>query len=327
LLKLPAQQAWEKEPGFSLCSWAFERTRLLSVDYNNKIKANYPGRGIDLRPIDPLDVSLYANQNKKIFVSNIHLKPGLLDSRYYCEFPSSWYGMYAGDVPIEETAILKPFNCFMSRIDPFRQSWAYMLIRRGLWDQGYVSFSVKPSPNDRSDLRMSTEQILDRNFHQNMLHFSAEHEILKTRAPYRNFDDSNLDQVIMNSAFSIVIETCAKGGLISFSEKIMRHLKLPRPWVLFTSQHGVKYLKQIGFDILDDVVDHSYDDILHNAERQSRILDVAESMCNLQINNSLQQRLKTAAQHNQRLLQQLYTTFDQDVGKTFVEAYTKCLAL
>jgi hypothetical protein len=215
----------------------------------------------------------------------------------------------------------------MSRIDPFRQSWAYLLIRRGLWSQGYISFCVKPSPNDRNDLSMSPEEILERNLQKNMLHFSTEHEILKKQVPYCNFDDSNLNKVIMNSTFSIVIETCAKGGLISFSEKIMRHLKLPRPWVLFTSQYGVKHLKQIGFDVLDDVVDHSYDNILHNAERQSRILDIAESMCNLQINSSLQQRLETAAIHNQQLLTQLYTTFDQDLEKTFVEAYTKCLAL
>lgn len=321
------QQAWLNEPGFSQCSDAFERTRLLGVNYNNKIKENYPNRGIDLRPIDPLDISLYDNQNKKILVSNIHLRAGVLDHRYYCEFPSSWYGMYAGDVPIEDILTDKPFNCFISRIDPFRQSWAYLLIRRGLWNQGYISFSVNPSPHDRDDLLLSAEQILDRNFKKNMLHFSTEHEILKTQVPYRNFDDSNLNKVIMNSAFSIVIETCAKGGLISFSEKIMRHLKLPRPWVLFTSQHGVKYLKQIGFDILDDVVDHSYDDILHNAERQSRILDIAESMCNLQINSSLQQRFKTAAQHNQDLLQKLYAKFDQDIEKTFVKAYKKCLAL
>jgi hypothetical protein len=327
LSRLLKKEPWELEPGFSLCSQAFEQARLLQVAYNEKIKSTHPGRGLELRPIDPLVAMHYANQNKKVLVTNIHLRPGLLDSCYYSEFLPSWYGMYSGDVAIESHPTVKSFNCFMSRIDPFRQSWAYLLIRRGLWNQGYISFCGKPSPNDRDDLSMSPEEILERNLQKNMLHFSAEHEILKKQVPYCNFDDSNLNKVIMNSTFSIVIETCAKGGLISFSEKIMRHLKLPRPWVLFTSQYGVKHLKQIGFDVLDDVVDHSYDNILHNAERQSRILDIAESMCNLQINSSLQQRLETAAIHNQQLLTQLYTTFDQDLEKTFVEAYTKCLAL
>jgi hypothetical protein len=327
LLKILPQRPWELEPGFSLSSDAFARAALARDINNAEIQEQYPHRRLDLLLVDGAYLDQYKDQHKKVLVTNNHVRAGELDPQYYAEFPSSWYGMYAGDIPIEPTTPLKPFNCFIGRMGPFRQSWAYQLVRRGLFDQGYISFRMDISNLTYIDKTATPHEVFEKNFQDFMPFFVEEHKYLKPIVPYCNFSNDDLNQAIMDSVFGIVLESCFENHVISFSEKIMRHLKLPRPWLLSTSQYGVRHLRQIGFDVLDDIVDHKYDNIEDNVQRQSCILDTAQNMLNLQIDTKLQQRLEQAANHNQQRLKQLYLTFDQDIEQTFLEAKTKCLAL
>ena len=217
-------------------------------------------------------------------------------------------------------------------MDPIRQSWLYQLIRRGIFDQGYVSFNMdisrhiamKPCrPNS------SHWEVFDQQFREQLSIFKSEHEFIKSCVPYRNFDsNTKLNQIIMDSKFSIVLETYFdRNEVITFSEKIFRCLKLPRPWVMFAMKNSVQTLRNMGVDVLDDLVDHSYDTIDVDIARQTAILNQVEIMCKTQLTTTMISRCQQAANHNQQLLLKFLETFYKDVNSTYERAITKCLQL
>jgi hypothetical protein len=75
--------------------------------------------------------------------------------------------------------------------------------------------------------------------------------------PIRNHN-LTIEQAHVNSWINVVVETYAGDHTIAFSEKIFRALVTPAPWTVYSALGAVNYLKKLGFDTLDDIVDHSY---------------------------------------------------------------------
>jgi hypothetical protein len=270
--------------------------------------------------------------DKNLIVTNSWIKPELVDSTRYEQFAPSWYGIYAGPVDSISVTPKKKFNCFINRMDPIRQSWLYQLVRRDIFDQGFVSFNMDVHihlakgwyPPDTTP-----HDVFEDQFQKHLTIFQVEHELIKPQVPYRNFDSTaSLDQVIMDSEFSIVLESYFSiNEVITFSEKIFRCLKLPRPWILFSTKGSVQYLRNLGFDVLDDLVDHSYDNIDFEIDRQVALLDQAELMCKQTLTAEQISRCELAAQHNQQILDSMIDTFYTDVDLTFARAQKKCMEL
>lgn len=298
---------------------------------NQKIKLIDSNKSLKLQIIDACTPNEFLNQKTKILITNNWINKDVLDSKYYEQFPLSWCGMYAGDVVNYHVTPTKDFNCFINRMDPIRQSWLYQLIRRNIFAQGYISFNMNISryPGmQQCDADVAPIQVFDQQFEQHLKIFQPEHNIIRSQVPYRNFDTEDLNQIIMQSKFSIVLETYFdRNEIITYTEKIFRCLKLPRPWVMFAMKHAVQGLRDMGFDVLDDLVDHSYDTIDFAINRQVAILDQIEVMCKNQLTTSMIARCEQAAEHNQRLLSKLSNTFNKDVDDTFKRAVAKCLQL
>ena len=320
-----------REPGFEKFESCLAYINSNQDYYNQEIKKVNPNKSIDLVIVDACFPTRYQDQQKQVLLTSNYIVPGLLDSTKYEQFLTSWYGMYAGNVDITDVVPVKLFNCFINRMDPIRQSWLYQLIRRDIFDQGYVSFNMEISRHiHMGQYPVGTEPLVvfDHQFEQHLKIFQSEHDCIRSQVPYRNFDTENLNQIIMSSKFGIVLETYFdRNESITLSEKIFRHLKLPRPWILFSHQHAVKYLRDIGFDVLDDIVDHSYDSIEFSINRQAKLLDIAKELCKLEFNKQLLDRMNTAAVHNQQLLDTMFGTWQQDITTAFEHARDKCLAL
>jgi len=302
------------------------------VQCNREIQEVAPEKLITLHFVDACPPQQFQNQNKEVLVTNNHLPPGVLDSKYYQEFSPSWYGIYAGDVAIEEITPIKNFNCFIKRMDPIRQSWFYQLIRRNILDQGYVSFMMDifiAVQMGQFSPTTSLIEAFESQFKSHLAIFAPEHEFIKNQVPYRNFDDSvGLNKIIMQSKFSIVLETCFdRNDSITYSEKIFRCLKLPRPWLVFSMKGAVQHLRDIGFDVLDDLVDHSYDNIDFEIDRQVAILDTVQELSKLEFTPAVLDRLNTAARHNQEKLNTFFNTWHKDIDVAVDLAKDKCLAL
>lgn len=314
-----------KEPGFENFGPCFDHVYEQIRLAKQNIGAGH--KQIELVVVDACVPKSFQN-GQRVLVTNNWLVADQLDPELYEQFPKTWYGIYAGHVPIEPSACVRKFNCFMNRMDVLRQSWLYQLIRRSVFDQGLISFNMdisrhimhgKCQPND------SPSMIFESQFQQHLQIFGPEHEFIRSRVPYRNFE-SGLNQAIMQTEFSVVLETYfERNEVITLSEKIFRAMKLPRPWVLFSMQNAVKYLRDLGFDVLDDLVDHSYDEIDFVIDRQIAILDQIEILCGRTLTESQKLRCQQAAQHNQRLLFTMLARFHDDVAKTCQNATLKCL--
>jgi hypothetical protein len=324
---------WTQEPGFDHGQTEFDHSQACFNFVQQQIaKANQEintGGGLDLLIVDACSPDQYQ-QGRRILVTNNWLAPGQLNPDRYEQFPATWYGLYAGATNTQPHEPIKKFNCFINRMDPIRQSWFYQLIRRNLFDQGLVSFNMDISQhiiNGQCNPGDSPLAVFEHQFQQHLQIFQHEHDVSKTVVPYRNFD-CDLQTAIMQTEFSIVLETYFdRNEVITVSEKIFRCLKLPRPWVMFAMKNAVAYLRDLGFDVLDDLVDHGYDSIEFAIERQIAILDQCQTMCRRDLTANDIKRCEQAAEHNQSLLNKLFKTFHADVNISISNAVKKCSKL
>ncbi len=212
-------------------------------------------------------------------------------------YPEFW-GTFSYSPEYTSQQPTKLFNCFMNRICTTRQSWFYQFVRRNLLWHGNVSFLLDARQPPRG------KELYEANFKGYEI-FEAEHTLMKDRVPFINFT-GDLDQAVVDSQFSVVIETYFDWpGTVAFSEKVFRALQLPRPMMLYSMPGSVKVLKDYGFDLFDDVVDHSYDSEPNQIQRQIVILD---QLCAWRDRPFTDQQLldfEQRVKHNQNLLQDL----------------------
>ena len=140
---------------------------------------------------------------------------------------------------------------------------------------------------------------------------------MRDRVPFQNFD-GDLDQIIVDSKISLVIETYFdRNEVITFSEKIFRALQLPRPFLLYSALGAVDFLKSQGFDVYDDVVDHSYDNKPDDIQRQIKILNQLEKSFDLVYTNETLIEYECRAEHNRQLLKKFKQAWPARLEKTF----------
>jgi hypothetical protein len=305
-------------------SWEYLNTEHKKI---NQIMSR-KNKQLILRVIDIFNVNEFQIFKNTVVLTNSNIQAGTVDSRYYEQFKPSLYGMYAGDTHYQNHIPILDYNCFINRMDVNRQSWFYQLIKRNILNRGYVSFNMDVSRHVGLNQYSSDStpfEVFEDQFIKHCTMFKNEHAIAKNIVPYRNFDiNQNLNDIIMKSKFSIVLETYFHDNRVTtVSEKIFRCLKLPRPWVLFGVAHAVKYLRELGFDVLDDIVDHSYDDIEFAIDRQNSILDQVPELSKLEFTPALQERLQRAAVHNNALLTHFSAYFETDADNSFVTAVEK----
>ena len=159
---------------------------------------------------------------------------------------------------------------------------------------------------NRGDLQRKLilqEFLKNRNIQQDYVNYNAngntEQPILQRPV---SFEQANLE-----SYLNLVVETYAGDATITFSEKTFRALQTPAPWMLFACRNTVKYLRELGFDVLDDVIDHNYDSVFQTGQDGINKIKnwVQAAHHNLERAKSfpeLTTRCQQAAEHNRNLL-------------------------
>jgi len=196
-----------------------------------------------------------------------------------------------------------------------RQSWMYEFAKNNMLENGHVSYwcaDRSTSPENSIDSQIYFEQLYQQISQYNQSYFS-QHAWLKNKIPYKNFD-LTLEQAVINSKVSIILETNAPDPKkILFSEKTWRQIQLPRPWVMLNNLYSVKYLKDLGFDVFDDYVDHSYDSEPNYEKKQQMIISQLKKLRNFDdvMLNDLERRTK----HNQNILRNYKNQLPQKYKK------------
>ena len=250
---------------------------------------------INCRLVDSVfmtDPGIWTNESAVIITDNypIHSVPGRTIS-VLPEFWSIWHfePKYVNRVPV------KTFNCFMNRVRGDRSMTFYELIRRDILHEGLISYNC--SPQELQNEYVSAE--LDTNY-------KHQHQTALALAPYNTVEShGTLEQCIIDSRVSLILETYISDSHIVFSEKLFRCLQMPRPWLLYCSPGALQLLKSYDFDILSDLVDTDYDKITNHKTRLHHILDQLETFIDRQFSADELQRLHQAARHNQQRLAEL----------------------
>ena len=273
--------------------------------FNNFVsKKNIYVRLVDTVVENYKDYELVVTDN---VISNFEYQP--LWPEYWGSF--SYTPQYQNNMPMHM------FNCFINRTDPIRQSWFYQLVRRNLINQGAVSFLL----DYRKDMAPAGVNVSDKQklyqwvFEQGCEIFALEHELMKSQVPFQNFS-GNLEQVMCDSRIGLIIETYFdRPDIIAFSEKIFRALQIPRPFLLYCAPGAIKVLREQGFDVYDDIVNHEYDSEINVINRQVKILNELEKSKYIVYNTQVLQDFEQRALHNRELLKKLKSEWPAKLKK------------
>ena len=239
--------------------------------------------------------------------------------------PKSFYGTYYVDNLNQDCKIVRDYNCFLHRADIARQNWFYILYERGWLDRGWVSFNIDLRPG--LWYPAETSQKVFQHYHRSFL---SSYDYLYTSVekivPYKNFVDMhNQFERVLETKFSIVVEPYyERPDSVCFSEKTLRVLQLPRPWILFGATGSVSKLRSMGFDVFDDFVDHSYDyfDTEHSyVQRQDAMIPEIEKLLQLEATPAIIDIWKQKAQHNREILQNWASTWQSDFSNMLDQVY------
>ena len=239
---------------------------------------------LDCRLVDVVN----QTESDIIITDNVFLQslPGDIVS----VLPEFW-SIWQFDPVYQNRPATRGFNCFMNRIRGDRSRTFYELIRRNILNKGLVSFNCTQA------------EYMDQYEQAELYDYWQEHDRGLELVPYNTVEShGTLEQCIIDSNVSLVLETYISHSLIVFSEKIFRALQLPRPWLLYCSPGAVLCLKQYGFDVLSDYVDHSYDAVHEHHNRHNSIMNQLETFVDRRYSIENYDRFNRAANHNQQLL-------------------------
>jgi len=234
------------------------------------------------------DSETWTNTNSVVVTDNYPIQP--MAGQLLTVLPEFWSIWHFEPKYIDRPATVG-FNCFMNRPRGDRSVTFYELIKRDLLKQGFVSYNCTEAQYQQQFEQAELQRYLDQ-------HIAGQDLI-----PYNTVEShGTVEQCIIDSNISLVLETYTSDSHIVFSEKIFRALQLPRPWLLYCSPGSIALLKGYGFDVLEDIVDIAYDEIKEHGARLLSILDQLETFVDRQYTDKEYQRFVQAANHNQQLL-------------------------
>jgi hypothetical protein len=245
------------------------------------------------------------------------------------KLPSSYFGVFSYVPKDQHWKPVKRFNFSVNRLDSQRQLILLELIKQsGGIDQitqlDHVNFNARAQGNEHTteDARGSFAQCwtqLNQLYNTEYADWFAQ---TLPHIPVRNHT-LTVEQAQTGAYLNLVIETYAGDATVAFSEKIFRALVTPAPWAVFSAKHAVNYLKTLGFDVLDDVVDHGYDSLtqsntMYGHGKISEFVKLNIQNCHniTHLDQSkLAERCRTAAAHNQQLLAKMQREWPGDFAQ------------
>jgi hypothetical protein len=276
------------DSGFEPESW------IHLCNFSNPYIFNRNNQRVNCRLVDSVfitDPDLWGRTNSIIITDNYPIKP--VQGKLILLIPEFW-SIWRFDPVYRDRPARLGYNCFMNRARGDRNTTFYELIRRNILSQGLVIYNCSMA---ELDLQYTQAEL------QN---YSKEHQVAKSLTPYNTVElHGPLEQCIIDSNISLILETYTSDSHIVFSEKLFRCLQMPRPWLLYCSPGSISLLKQHGFDVLDDVVDTEYDRIDCHVDRLMSIINQLETFIDREYTDSEYERFYKSSTHNQQLLQQL----------------------
>jgi hypothetical protein len=218
--------------------------------------------GVCRKQFDLPPLSWFSDQT--VIITDNHMPH---ETQYkICQLPVSYFGVFSYQPDNQNFDPKHRFNLCINRMDHqrivlFLESLKQLdldastdLVNFNAWDPYGINNTGQDLINNFSKYFEQLDPSLKQRY-QDVLH-------IQNQLPIRSHEIS-IEQAHVSAYVNLVIETYAGDASVALSEKIFRALLTPAPWTVFSAQHAVSYLKSLGFDVLDDIVDHGYDSAAH----------------------------------------------------------------
>jgi hypothetical protein len=188
-----------------------------------------------------------------------------------CQLPNSFFGIYAHQPDNADWRPDRRFNFSVNRLDAKR---LLLFLELQLRCQGmpnahnldYVNFNCWSWDGDNSNTQGLTQNF-QRQYQQLEPTFQDVYDYTYRQVlpniPFRNHTLTH-EQCHTQAHLNVVVETYSSDTTVALSEKTFRALCLPVPWMVYCGRHTVAYLNSMGFDTMNDVVQHRYDSMFEN---------------------------------------------------------------
>lgn len=233
------------------------------------------------------------------------------------KFPDSYFGVYGYEPECQDWNPERRFNFSVNRFAKQRMLILFELVHQSngidnFLKQDYTNFNVfvpAGANNTLEDIQNNFLYTWEKVNSDQQQCYNEYFEYLKTKVPICNHDFDH-HEVHVKAWVNLVVESYAGDTNRTVSEKTFRALVTPVPWTLYACRYTVEMLKSLGFDVLDDIVDHSYNRLLQNTS----VDGIEKIKCFVAASIENQQRIsrmdfdtvkarcQTAAKHNQQLL-------------------------
>lgn len=108
-----------------------------------------------------------------------------------------------------------------------------------------------------------------------------------------------LTEHYLNADMSVVTETGVNSGVKRITEKTIKVLAIGHPFVVIGHTNSVAMAKELGFSVMEEVIDHSYDTIDNPSERiHSAILSAKDFLSRLDGNTPMASQVSQLASQN-----------------------------
>lgn len=227
------------------------------------------------------------------------------------QLPKEYFGIYSYTPADLDYRPSRRFNFSINRMDQQRLLILLEFTSNNDLQEHWINFNCWDA-NGSNDTVTDIQQNFNK-YWQNLKSDHSEYsglvEQLLPAIPLRNHS-MMVEQAHVSAWLTPIVETYAGDASQAFSEKLFRGLLTPVPWTVYAARGSVAYLKTLGFDVLDDIVDHDYDNMYqddspHGIEKIRRWLECSsQTVDRLQHMpwTTLQTRCQQATEHNRNLL-------------------------
>jgi len=251
---------------------------------------------------------------------------------HFPEYHAYYYPLYQ-DYRITSTKLTKKFICLNKRGHSFRQALYQAFYNCHLLDASYFSYLCETGHCgqlfDETVHAKIEQELLD--WHSRWPELARwttpdkkfitvnDHDILDQYQDWSNQDGwantTNLDPswihdsaMYATSFCSVVAESIPDQQRINLSEKTIRAFCMGHPIIMIGVAGTVEYLRNLGFDMFDDIIDHSYDHTIDPVIRTRQAFEQILKLNEYSIEelDDLNQQLVPRRQHNIDVVKTMY---------------------
>jgi len=240
--------------------------------------------------------------------------------------PDSFFGIYyyaPVDIPYNP---IKKINLSVNRVDPVRQMILLELIsqtknQNDYFNDIHVNFNcfMHETSNTKDQLVDNFKNTWNLLSKSTKLHQSIVNDISELM-PIKNHN-LTFEQSMLSAYVNMVIETYSGNDVIALSEKTFRALSTPAPWTIYSGRHTIGLLLSLGFDVLDDLVDHNYsnkiyrDSIGPTSKSSDYVLQSLANVEHVKNTSNLHARCLAASKKNQKILREMRQQWPRDFAQ------------